>query len=466
MEGARYAINKRTGGTALAEFSIRNIPGIGRVEYSCIECGEKLILKKGKIKKHHFAHEAQDKVCSYYSKNLADLDERTKIDHNERIHQRAIQDLKKMLEDNYKINPIRHCSAKNNCKNYTTDVVNLEHNHTHTVYKTEEPIMHDGKVRKLDLVRIDEGEIKYIFEIYDCHRTTEDSRPNDYNWFEILADDVIEIRTKIDRMEYDITEGIVIDCQREIFKCRECFEAEKQLLQKRERERIERLLKLEEERKVEEERNRIKLLELAEKERLRLIEIERKQAEELERNKIKELAEKARLLKIEEDRKRAEERQRIKLKELAEKQLKDQEEERQKKITREWNERIQAQRRQEQFAREEVQRQERRAREEVQSQERRAREERERKERRVREEQERKEERAREEQERKEQRIIEEREQKELEKLNKKCKCCNINQCKCKAPHFTTNEHNVIWCTDCKKRKCLSARIEKFFNKV
>jgi hypothetical protein len=455
MEGARYALNKRTGNTALAEYSIRNVAGFGRQEYSCLECGEKLILKKGDIKKPHFAHEAQDKVCSYYSKSVADLDERTKIKHNERIHQIAIKELKKLLENDYKINPMRRCSAKGGCKNYTTDVVQLEHKHSHTVYKTEEPIMHDGKKRILDLVRIDEGEIKYIFEILDCHRTTEDSRPPEYEWFEIYADDVIKIRSEIDSMYYDITEGIEIDCQREIFKCRDCFEAEKQLLQKRERERIERLLKLEEERIVEEERNRIKLLELAEKERLRLIEIERKQAEELERNKIKELAEKARLLKIEEERKQVEERQRIKLKELAEKQLKDQEEERQKKIAREWNERIQSQRRQEQFAREEVERQQRRVREE-----------RERKERRAREEQERQEERAREEQERKEQRIIEEREQKELENLNKKCKGCNINQCKCKAPHFTTNEHKVIWCTDCKKGKCMCKHIDKFFNKV
>ena len=390
MEGARYALNKRTGNTALAEYSIRNVAGLGRQEYSCLECGEKLILKKGEIKKPHFAHEAQDKVCSYYSKKIAELDERTKIKHNERIHQIAIKELKKLLEDDYKINPMRRCSAKGSCKNYTTDVVQLEHKHSHTVYKTEEPIIHDGKKRNLDLVRIDDGRIKYIFEILDCNRTNEDSRPTEYEWFEIYADDVIKIRSEIDSMHYDITEGIEIDCQREIFKCRECFETEKQLLL------------------IEEERKRIKLLEFAEKERIRVIETERKLEEERQRIKIKELAEKARLIKLDEDRKLEEERQRIK-------------EERQKKIAREWNESIQLQRRQEQFACEEQERQER---------------------------------------------IIEERNQKELENLNKKCKGCNINHCKCKVPNFITNEHNVIWCTGCKKCKCMCTRIDNFFNKV
>jgi len=34
--------------------------------YKCIECDKKVILRKGTIRKVHFAHYAQTNVCNYY----------------------------------------------------------------------------------------------------------------------------------------------------------------------------------------------------------------------------------------------------------------------------------------------------------------------------------------------------------------------------------------------------------------
>lgn len=273
MEGARYALNKRTGHLASAEYSIKNVEGIGRQEYICTECNEKLILKKGDIKKPHFAHEAQDKVCSYYSKSLGEHDERAKKDHDQRIHQIAIRELKQFLEEEYKIIPMRKCSAKGGCTRYANEVVELQYKSRDTHYKTEYPIIYNDQKRILDLVRIDNGKIKYNFEILDCHRTTEDSRPTDYEWFEIYADDIIKIRTKIDNNQYIFTDGIQLDCQRQIFKCQECFEAEQLYF-----------IKMQAEQQVKEERKR--LAEVEAQERRRLVEIEG-----LERRKKLELAE-------------------------------------------------------------------------------------------------------------------------------------------------------------------------------
>jgi hypothetical protein len=285
MENVRYAINKRTGNYALAEFSIKNIKGIGQQEYICNECGEKLILKKGNHNAHHFAHEAQEKVCSYYSNNQAEKNNVLKIKHDERLHQQAIKQLKMMYETDYKINPVRRCSAKGGCKQYTTDVTHLDTKKTYTKYETEYTIQYNGKNRKLDLVRLDNGKLKYIFEILDCNRTAEENRPTDCEWFEIYADDIIKISSKLDSMAYDMTEGIEIDCKRQIFKCIECTETEKK-----------RMIRIEAEQKQAEAREK-------ERERIILKELEEKQHKEEEIERIRENNRK--IQKIEEEQRKA-----------------------------------------------------------------------------------------------------------------------------------------------------------------
>ena len=35
-------------------------------KYKCVECGKNVILKKGHIKRAHFAHYAQTNTCNYY----------------------------------------------------------------------------------------------------------------------------------------------------------------------------------------------------------------------------------------------------------------------------------------------------------------------------------------------------------------------------------------------------------------
>jgi len=386
--------------------------GIGRQKYKCIECEQNLILKKGDIKKAHFAHEAQDKECSYYSKNLADAPA-AKIKHAERIHQIAIQELKRLLKGGYKITPRRLCSALKGCVNSTTEVVELEHNRSGTVYKTEFPIIHEGQKRIADLVRLDDGELKYIFEILDCNRTSENSRPSECEWFEFYADDIIETRTKLDNGEYIFTDGIELDCQRLIFKCLDCFEAEKVELE------IE-TKRAEQEKEYREEQERIRIL--VKQERDRIV---------FEQLRAAELAEQLKKAQLAEQRKKAEianERKKII-------DLENKEHQRIIELEREEHDRIieiERRKQKKQNEQDEQRRIKERAIQKKQMEEARQK--------------------------------AETKRMMEFKKKDMKCKGCNINYCKCEIPQFN-NTNDYIMCNTCFKRKCECQHITTFFGR-
>ena len=377
-EIVRYAINERTGNLALAEYSIKNVEGKGRQKYKCLECGGKLHLRKGTERIHHFAHEAQEKECSFYSKKLGDRDPADIIKHEERIHQQAIKQLKMLYEKDYKINPMRQCSAKKNCKNRTTEVTNLEHNKSNTLYKSEYVAVFNGSKRKYDLVRLDGDEVKYIFEILDCNRTNEESRPTNIPWFEIKADDIIKINNEIDNRSYNPIDGIEIECQRLIFKCKECFEKEE-----------ERLLKLAAATKLALEKEAAAAAEKKRKDEA-VAAIARKLALEKEA-----AAAAARKLALEKEATAA-----------AEKKIKEKERILQMELLNEQRMREREKKEQERLKKEAF-----------------------------------------------------------FKNIDKKCRGCLINNCKCTMPNFINNDYNVIMCINCKKRKCLCVKINKFFTK-
>lgn len=132
--------------------------------YTCPGCNESVIIRKGDIKIHHFAHKPDSKCKFYNHPGEGEIHKMTKY---------IIADLLKKR----KINVIRRskCSA---CSKYHTDRIMYEHGDEVFV----EHRVHDKCI--VDIAIINNGEIKYIFEICDTHETT---RETPEPWFEIDA---------------------------------------------------------------------------------------------------------------------------------------------------------------------------------------------------------------------------------------------------------------------------------------
>jgi len=199
--------------------------------YICPDCKKDVILRKGDIRSHHFAHYKSINSCVYYERP-----------GESQIHKDAKMAFKLLLEEN-NIHFKRVCkNCKNSCKyiiDKSTDTPNIQLEH-HFIFK-------DSR-KKADIAYLDGSSIKYIFEICYKHKTHVDNRPEP--WFEIDAEKLLYlINTQI-----NLNNIIEIDCIRNE-KCNECIikekeerdEEEKRLLKEKE-EREKQLLKEKEER--------------------------------------------------------------------------------------------------------------------------------------------------------------------------------------------------------------------------
>lgn len=170
-------------------------------EYLCPECNNDLIFVDGKIRKKHFRHKINKKnPCTYY-------------DHpNEsQIHKDAKFLLKKIIDEKYDVNIVRHCDKCNEKNNYEiiiNDMYNVE---------LEYRFNYNG-TKIADVACIEKDKIKYIFEICNTHRTDENDRPEP--WFEIDAKKFIENVNGISAKCIDM------DCIRNI-NCDKCTKKEK-----------------------------------------------------------------------------------------------------------------------------------------------------------------------------------------------------------------------------------------------
>jgi hypothetical protein len=161
-------------------------------EYKCVDCAKKVILRKGNIRAHHFAHFAESN-CSYY-------------DHpNEsQIHKDAKLLLQKLLQEKKRICFTWECSK---CSNFYAfqDVPTIH-------YKEGDEVIleHHDKENKwiVDVAIVNKNDVRYIFEIKNTHKTVT-LRPEP--WFEIDAYSFIK---KIN----DITEDAKKDNQLDFMK--------------------------------------------------------------------------------------------------------------------------------------------------------------------------------------------------------------------------------------------------------
>lgn len=171
-------------------------------EYKCPDCDKKVMLKKGKIKRPHFAHFKSQNTCNYYNHP-----------GESQIHFYAKELLKYVLQ-NKKCMICRKCDL---CRGNIEQsiVVNATN-----IVKKEYIFEYNGK-KIADVAVIDNNNIKYIFEIYHKHATLEVNRPEP--WFEIEATNLIQ------NIENNTNESILIDCIRSQ-KCDVCSTAITNLL--------------------------------------------------------------------------------------------------------------------------------------------------------------------------------------------------------------------------------------------
>lgn len=148
--------------------------------YKCIECDKKVILRKGTVRKAHFAHYAQTNVCSYY-------------DHpNEsQIHKDAKMLMAKLLTDRKNIQFVWRCEYPP-CYKTPSNIDEFQEMPT-IVYKEgdEVKLEYRDKDNKwvADVAVVNEGEVRYIIEIKNTHATTT-ARPEP--WYEVDATEFIQ----------------------------------------------------------------------------------------------------------------------------------------------------------------------------------------------------------------------------------------------------------------------------------
>jgi len=174
-------------------------------EYSCPDCKGDLILKKGNINAHHFAHRASDSPCNYYDKPS-----------EAQIHKDAKMLLKMLLErkQSLTITTTHEMSCPNN--NIPFEISEID--------ETSQIIMeyrfnYNG-LKIADVAYIDDGDIVCIFEICNKHKTKEGGRPEP--WFELDATDFINAVNSGNEIKCIRKRGVCDQC--ELVKCDICPE--------------------------------------------------------------------------------------------------------------------------------------------------------------------------------------------------------------------------------------------------
>lgn len=175
-------------------------------KYECPSCRDELIIKKGSVRIHHFAHCRSDDPCNYYSRpSESDMHKDAKIL------------LKILLERKTKIFIKRKC-----CGEYEIPIIsktakiNLEHRFEYNGLKIADVAYIDESAHD-DPVWGKINNIRYIFEICHTHKTDKDKRPEP--WFEIKA-------SKLLKLANSNTDTLIIPCMRKD-KCLWCLRKDK-----------------------------------------------------------------------------------------------------------------------------------------------------------------------------------------------------------------------------------------------
>jgi hypothetical protein len=140
-------------------------------QFICPECRKDLILCQGQVNIHHFRHNVDSiNPCNYYN-NPGET----------ALHKDAKELMKSILNKCMHITMNRKCSQ---CSNNNI-AIEIKTQNDNTSTELEYRFEYLGSSKIADVAYLHNGNIKYIFEICNTHKTSEEDRPEP--WFEIDA---------------------------------------------------------------------------------------------------------------------------------------------------------------------------------------------------------------------------------------------------------------------------------------
>lgn len=157
------------------------------LDYICPGCGESVILRKGDVNIHHFAHKPGERDCKFY-------------EHpgEGEIHKMAKHIIVDLLRKRKIKKVVRSCPK--GCA-YDEQIEYEDGDEVTVEYRVSDKCI-------VDVAVINNGKIKYIFEICDTHKTT---RETPEPWFEVDAKEILKK-----------TENVCMHCIRKNRYCSTC----------------------------------------------------------------------------------------------------------------------------------------------------------------------------------------------------------------------------------------------------
>ena len=140
--------------------------------YKCIDCQQKVILRKGTIRVAHFAHYSQTNTCTYYEHP-----------NESQLHKDAKFKMAEWLKSKQKIEIGWSCPQ---CKTCYGDEENiLYQDGDEVVIEYRDPL---GKYIA-DIALLNSEKVRYIFEVKHTHTTITNVRPEP--WFETTTEEIL-----------------------------------------------------------------------------------------------------------------------------------------------------------------------------------------------------------------------------------------------------------------------------------
>jgi hypothetical protein len=146
--------------------------------YKCADCQQRVIIRKGDVRIHHFAHFNPDTKCRFYI-NSGESEN----------HKHAKLLLTEWLKARKPINFTWGCS--NQTKHGTCETYD-DNTHHNIQYKDGDEVVIEyrdpDKKYIADVAVLNSGKVRYIIEIKHSHQTLTNVRPEP--WFEVDANDI------------------------------------------------------------------------------------------------------------------------------------------------------------------------------------------------------------------------------------------------------------------------------------
>lgn len=162
-------------------------------KYQCTECEQRVILRKGTVRKAHFAHYSQTNTCSYY-------------DHpNEsQLHKDAKYKLQEKLNNKFPITLNNICPECSSTPAAFDDLKIEYIDGDISVVEYRDP----NKKYVADVALLNNGKVRYIFEIKHTHATTTSVRPEP--WFEFTAEQIFEEDERITKNDLNDANNVAL----------------------------------------------------------------------------------------------------------------------------------------------------------------------------------------------------------------------------------------------------------------